>query len=122
MKLCNRKHPDCARYINGKTTFWGGRLGDLPLKQTCPYFSNITIHRTLTRTVAQLQDGSWYELRDSKSQRCCAAHEREAEILKIAQLASSVQTSPIMIDKNNLNSFARAFILARKIANKKRYA
>lgn len=117
MKFCDPRHPTHIEYYKKTVNFrpWGGLLGDMACRSMCPYFNNVTLHRTLTRTAAEFPGKKFVEIRDGKSPRCCAYHEKQAEILRVAQYAEAIQTQSLRVkDKNNLDPFARAFLLARK--------
>lgn len=118
MKLCDSRHPEHFVYGSGYQRSWGGYVGDMPTKSICPFFNQVIIYRTMTRTVAEFPGKRFVEIRDKNSKRCCAHHEREAEILKVAQYKEAIQTQQLtVLDKNKLNDdpFARAFLLARRI-------
>lgn len=108
MKYCDPRHPDYH-------SSWGGHTGDMSLHSICDWFNGVKIHRTITRTVAEFPDGSFLEIRDNNSPKCCAKHEKQAEILRIAKEPKAIQTQPLPVG-NILDPFAKAFILARKLA------
>lgn len=108
MKCCDPRSYDYS-------PSWGGHLGDMALHSICDWFNQVKIHRTCSRTVAEFPGKRFVEIRDNKSPKCCAKHEKQAEILRVAQYKEAIQTQSLpVLDKNNLDPFARAFILARK--------
>jgi predicted DNA-binding protein (UPF0251 family) len=117
MKFCDPRHPRHVEYYKKIVNFrpWGGSLGDMALHSVCPYFNHVKIHRTVSRTVAEFPSGEFVEIRDSKSARCCAHHEKQAEILKVAQYKDAVQTQTLEHSGLDKDPFARAFLAARKI-------
>lgn len=132
MNLCNPKHP--KHFISAidtrgryRVTSWGGLTGDMQTSQPQSFFCDVIIHRNWGGRITAEFEGKFYEL-FSKRHFCCARHQRDAELLKVARQPWAIQTHPFpilnpenpanFIDGKNPDKLGRAFLLARKLARK----
>lgn len=119
MNLCNPRHPEHFLFNGKNYVSWGGEIGGMACNGgRCDFFNEVKINRYY-HTTATFPCGRTIVIRRHDSYKCCKYHERWVEICQVAQYKEARQTQPIpVLDKKNLDRLSRAFLLARKIADR----
>jgi hypothetical protein len=127
MKPCDRNHPDnvISTDSRGVPIRWGGLTGEMLVHQRQPFFGNVTLHRNWNCGKVVAQVGNKFHTLFEGRHFCCAVHQKEAELIKVASQPWAEQTDPFCGGDKDSNGrwnmpIARAFVQARKIAKSKR--